>query len=160
REREHGRIGRRRRRVHRSISFRCTTTKVDGSVSNGTVTFSAENRWAVGPTARAMRAGASGRSGTRAASAIKRTRSGFMCSGILDPPACCARIQDRISIPKVERPTMPETYPRDLIGYGRTPPDPRWPGNARVAVQFVLNYEEGGENSILHGDPASEAFLS
>jgi putative urate catabolism protein len=55
---------------------------------------------------------------------------------------------------------MPETYPRDLIGYGRTPPDPRWPGNARVAVQFVLNYEEGGENSILHGDPASEAFLS
>ena len=55
---------------------------------------------------------------------------------------------------------MPETYPRDLVGYGRTPPDPRWPGNARVAVQFVLNYEEGGENSILHGDPASEAFLS
>jgi allantoinase len=55
---------------------------------------------------------------------------------------------------------MPETYPRDLIGYGRTPPNPRWPGNARVAVQFVLNYEEGGENSILHGDPASEAFLS
>ncbi|HZP77227.1 MAG TPA: allantoinase PuuE [Pseudolabrys sp.] len=51
-------------------------------------------------------------------------------------------------------------YPRDLIGYGRTPPDPRWPGNARVAVQFVVNYEEGGENNILHGDPASEAFLS
>jgi putative urate catabolism protein len=55
---------------------------------------------------------------------------------------------------------MPDTYPRDLIGYGRTPPDPRWPGNARIAVQFVLNYEEGGENNILHGDPASEAFLS
>jgi putative urate catabolism protein len=55
---------------------------------------------------------------------------------------------------------MPEAYPRDLIGYGRTPPDPRWPGGARIAVQFVLNYEEGGENSILHGDPASEAFLS
>src|SRR5258705_5212399 len=51
-------------------------------------------------------------------------------------------------------------YPRDLIGYGRTPPDPRWPGGARVAVQFVVNYEEGGENSILHGDKASEAFLS
>src|SRR4051794_3375923 len=51
-------------------------------------------------------------------------------------------------------------YPRDLIGYGRNPPDPRWPGGARVAVQFVLNYEEGGENSILHGDKASEAFLS
>jgi len=55
---------------------------------------------------------------------------------------------------------MSDTYPRDLIGYGRTPPDPRWPGNARIAVQFVLNYEEGGENNLLHGDPASEAFLS
>jgi putative urate catabolism protein len=51
-------------------------------------------------------------------------------------------------------------YPRDLTGYGRTPPDPRWPGGARVAVQFVVNYEEGGENNILHGDAASEAFLS
>lgn len=51
-------------------------------------------------------------------------------------------------------------YPRDLIGYGRTPPHPRWPGNARIAVQFVMNYEEGGENNVLHGDPASEAFLS
>jgi putative urate catabolism protein len=52
------------------------------------------------------------------------------------------------------------TYPRDLIGYGRNPPDPRWPGRARVAVQFVVNYEEGGERSILHGDKESEAFLS
>lgn len=51
-------------------------------------------------------------------------------------------------------------YPRDLLGYGRTPPPARWPGNARVAVQFVVNYEEGGENCILHGDAASEAFLS
>ncbi len=51
-------------------------------------------------------------------------------------------------------------YARDLIGYGRNAPDPKWPGRARVAVQFVLNYEEGGENCILHGDPASEAFLS
>ncbi len=51
-------------------------------------------------------------------------------------------------------------YPRDMIGYGRRPPDPRWPGEARIAVQFVINYEEGGENCILHGDPASEAFLS
>ena len=51
-------------------------------------------------------------------------------------------------------------YPRDLVGYGRNPPDPRWPGKARVAVQFVINYEEGGENSILHGDKASEAFLT
>ncbi len=51
-------------------------------------------------------------------------------------------------------------YPRDLVGYGRTPPHPHWPGEARIAVQFVINYEEGGENSILHGDAASEAFLS
>ena len=51
-------------------------------------------------------------------------------------------------------------YPRDMLGYGPTPPDPRWPGGARIAVQFVLNYEEGGENCILHGDAASEAFLS
>jgi chitin deacetylase len=51
-------------------------------------------------------------------------------------------------------------YPRDLVGYGRHPPDPRWPGGARVAVQFVVNYEEGGERNILHGDATSEAFLS
>lgn len=55
---------------------------------------------------------------------------------------------------------MSEFYPRDLVGYGRTPPHPYWPHQARVAVQFVVNYEEGGENCILHGDPASEAFLS
>ena len=52
------------------------------------------------------------------------------------------------------------TYPRDMVGYGRNPPDPRWPGDAHIALQFVINYEEGGENSILHGDVASEAFLS
>ena len=52
------------------------------------------------------------------------------------------------------------TYPRDMVGYGRSPPDPKWPGGAVVAVQFVINYEEGGENNILHGDAASEAFLS
>jgi allantoinase len=51
-------------------------------------------------------------------------------------------------------------YPRDLAGYGRTPPHARWPGGARIAVQFVLNYEEGGENSVLHGDAGSEQFLS
>ncbi|MFQ6551362.1 allantoinase PuuE [Aestuariibius insulae] len=51
-------------------------------------------------------------------------------------------------------------YPRDFHGHGETPPDPKWPGGARIAVQIVLNYEEGGENSVLHGDPASEAFLS
>jgi putative urate catabolism protein len=53
-----------------------------------------------------------------------------------------------------------DPYPRDLIGYGRTPPHARWPENAKIAVQFVLNYEEGGENCVLHGDPASEALLS
>jgi putative urate catabolism protein len=55
---------------------------------------------------------------------------------------------------------MTETYPRNLKGYGASPPDPRWPGGARLALQIVLNYEEGGENCILHGDSASEAFLS
>jgi putative urate catabolism protein len=56
--------------------------------------------------------------------------------------------------------TAQALYPRDLIGYGRNPPQARWPGNARIAVQFVLNYEEGGENSVLHGDAGSEQFLS
>src|SRR5258708_22640005 len=51
-------------------------------------------------------------------------------------------------------------YPRDRRGYGGNPPDPKWPDGARIAVQFVVNFEEGGENNILHGDPASEAFLS
>ena len=51
-------------------------------------------------------------------------------------------------------------YPREMTGYGATPPDPKWPGGARIAVQFVVNYEEGGENNLLHGDAASEAFLS
>ncbi|NIX76503.1 allantoinase PuuE [Microvirga terricola] len=52
------------------------------------------------------------------------------------------------------------SYPRDLVGYGRNPPHADWPNGARICVQFVINYEEGGENSILHGDRASEAFLS
>ena len=51
-------------------------------------------------------------------------------------------------------------YPRDLLGYGQRPPDPDWPHAARTAVQFVINYEEGAENCVLHGDAASEAFLS
>lgn len=51
-------------------------------------------------------------------------------------------------------------YPRDMIGHGATPPNANWPGGAKLAVQIVLNYEEGGENNILHGDAASEAFLS
>ena len=53
-----------------------------------------------------------------------------------------------------------EHYPRDLIGYGPTPPQPHWPNDARIAVQFVLNYEEGSENNVLHGDAGSEQFLS
>ncbi|MEO8671529.1 MAG: allantoinase PuuE [Tahibacter sp.] len=59
-------------------------------------------------------------------------------------------------------PARPSTsdYPRDLVGYGRHPPRADWPGGARIAVQFVLNLEEGGENSVLHGDAGSEQFLS
>ena len=57
-------------------------------------------------------------------------------------------------------PIMHAAYPRDLVGYGRNPPQANWPGRARVAVQFVLNYEEGGENCVLHGDAGSEQFLS
>ena len=56
--------------------------------------------------------------------------------------------------------TSTAPYPRDLIGYGKNPPHANWPGRARIAVQFVLNYEEGGENCVLHGDPGSEQFLS
>lgn len=56
--------------------------------------------------------------------------------------------------------TPADNYPRDMAGYGKSPPIVSWPGAARVAVQFVMNYEEGGENNILHGDDASETFLS
>ena len=55
---------------------------------------------------------------------------------------------------------MPSESFRDLIGYGDAPPDPQWPGGARLAVQFVLNYEEGGENTVLNGDAGSEVYLS
>ncbi len=55
---------------------------------------------------------------------------------------------------------MTQAYPRDLIGYGRTPPQGEWPGGKRLAVQFVVNYEEGSENCILHGDAASEGVLT
>ena len=55
---------------------------------------------------------------------------------------------------------MSPDYPRDMIGHGGNPPHARWPGKARIALQFVLNYEEGAENSVLHGDAASETFLS
>jgi putative urate catabolism protein len=66
---------------------------------------------------------------------------------------------NRRSEPKPSDPS-PGRYPRDLAGYGRHPPHAAWPGGARIAVQFVLNYEEGGENSVLHGDAGSEQFLS
>jgi allantoinase len=63
-----------------------------------------------------------------------------------------------MALPHDMRPCIYDTtlpYPRDLIGYGRNPPHARWPGGARIAVQFVLNYEEGGENAVLHGDAGS-----
>src|ERR1700755_342648 len=55
---------------------------------------------------------------------------------------------------------MMQPYPRDLVGYGRNPPHAQWPGGARIAVQFVMNYEESGENAIFHGDPAAKASLT
>tara|TARA_Y100000590_G_scaffold376967_1_gene442898 strand:- start:1275 stop:2177 length:903 start_codon:yes stop_codon:yes gene_type:complete len=55
---------------------------------------------------------------------------------------------------------MKKKYPRNMCGYGSNPPDVKWPNNSRIAVQFVLNYEEGGENCVLHGDKSSEIFLS
>lgn len=57
-------------------------------------------------------------------------------------------------------PITPPRYPRDMHGHGPNAPDAQWPGDAKIAVQFVVNYEEGGENNIMHGDAASEAFLS
>ena len=85
----------------------------------------------------------------------------------LGPPAGAACCRSRSALPfhpsslafmPIYDATLP--YPRDLAGYGRNPPHARWPGGARITVQFVLNYEEGGENSVLHGDPGSEQFLS
>ncbi len=58
------------------------------------------------------------------------------------------------------RAVVSRSYPRDMRGYGAQPPDPRWPDGARLALQIVLNYEEGGESCVLHGDAASETFLS
>lgn len=55
---------------------------------------------------------------------------------------------------------MASDYPRDLLGYGRTPPEANWPGGARLALSLVLNYEEGSENTVLHGDAGSEQFLA
>ena len=64
-----------------------------------------------------------------------------------------------MTFPNRKQPLTPE-YPRDLIGYDSNPPHAQWPGRARIALQFVLNYEEGGESCVLHGDPVSESFLS
>jgi OHCU decarboxylase len=71
-------------------------------------------------------------------------------------------MRGRHPVYKIRQPEglMAHRYPRDLRGYGPNPPDPHWPGGARIAVQVVLNFEEGGENCVLHGDAASEAFLS
>src|SRR6476660_4471437 len=69
---------------------------------------------------------------------------------------CCVGVQP----PASPRMNDGVNYPRDLVGYGAHPPHPRWPGGARIALQFVLNVEEGAENCVLHGDAASETFLS
>jgi allantoinase len=68
-------------------------------------------------------------------------------------------VMQKAGSPALPRPYDPD-YPRDLVGYGARPPSADWPGAARIALQFVLNYEEGAENCVLHGDPASETFLS
>src|SRR5689334_6201537 len=69
------------------------------------------------------------------------------------PPPATPRRDEPLARPAPRWPhcAMPApAYPRDLVGYGRTPPHPQWPGNARIAVQFVLNFEEGGEACVLH----------
>jgi allantoinase len=68
--------------------------------------------------------------------------------------------QVRVGANAFELFNMKNNYPRDLVGYGRQPPHPRWPQGARIALQFVLNHEEGAENSVLDGDAGSETFLS
>ena len=65
-----------------------------------------------------------------------------------------------MSNPPSARLDMPGYDPRDFVGYGRNPPHPQWPGNARIAVQIALNYEAGGERNVLHGDPHSEDVLA
>src|SRR5581483_9300174 len=75
------------------------------------------------------------------------------------PGAIQRRRDPAAGSPRRDRGGRAATLGRDLVGYGRQPPDPRWPGGARLALSFVLNYEEGGENTPLEGDPAAEAFL-
>src|SRR5215470_19691263 len=79
---------------------------------------------------------------------------------VLAMPATACTAPNKVAAQKEAVAMSVNPYPRDLLGYGRTPPEPRWPGEAYLALQFVINYEEGGENCILHGDSASEAFLS
>src|SRR6218665_226256 len=84
------------------------------------------------------------------------------CAGLRPPLAMiydCTQAYPRDLIRYAPHPPPPPS-PRDLIGYGPHPPPAQWPGGARIAVQFVLNYEEGGENAVLHGDAGSEQFLS
>lgn len=85
--------------------------------------------------------------GLNVALSVSRTKSVFESDG-------------EVTMNTSEVDAMSSAYPRDLRGYGRHTPDPRWPGQARIALQVVLNFEEGGENNVLHGDPGSETFLS
>src|SRR6266540_1024813 len=107
--------------------------------------------------------GGSGRWATppRAATCSRAWRRSRACSAAraFARPAGSASRPRSPTTPRSARTRERMTYPRDLIGYGRTPPDPKWPGQARLALQIVVNYEEGGERSILHGDTESEAFL-
>ena len=102
-----------------------------------------------GPACR--RPGSRGRCRARASSAFP---SGLSCPAEIRRR--CAKVYRRRHSMNAAAPV----YPRDLRGHGADPPHARWPGGARIAVQFVLNYEEGGENNVLHGDAASETFLS
>lgn len=77
-----------------------------------------------------------------------------------DRPRRCTLFVPRTLPPHTMVYDSTQAYPRDLIGYGRKPPHAQWPGGARIAVQFVLNYEEGGENAVLHGDAGSEQYLT
>src|SRR5207244_10727973 len=70
------------------------------------------------------------------------------------------RRADRRNMPRKPKAAGDRPYPRDMTGYGRTPPDPRWPGGARVAVQFVINYEEGGDSTVRHDDTQSADLLT
>ena len=105
------------------------------------------------------------RSSTRSSGATRAPRCGCSKAIWATSSATCGcepRMNDLATALQTRSTGMSATarYPRDLIGHGAHPPHARWPGDARIAVQFVLNYEEGGENSVLHGDAGSEQFLS